>query len=73
MAYFNVTESISLLEPVLCVFGGDLKKNPTGGIEPKTSRSLGGHHIHYAMVTLINRIFFYQLQQKERYVPIRNF
>ncbi|KAH3864905.1 hypothetical protein DPMN_027938 [Dreissena polymorpha] len=39
------------LESVLGVFGGDLKNAPTVGIEPMTSRSLGGHHIHYTTAT----------------------
>ncbi|KAH3790410.1 hypothetical protein DPMN_168609 [Dreissena polymorpha] len=37
---------------VLGVYGGDLKKAPTVGIEPETSRSLGGHHIHYTTAIL---------------------
>ncbi|KAH3696324.1 hypothetical protein DPMN_083786 [Dreissena polymorpha] len=40
------------LEPVLGVFERDLKNAPTLGIEPMTCRSLGGHHIHYAMAIL---------------------
>ncbi|KAH3872904.1 hypothetical protein DPMN_036127 [Dreissena polymorpha] len=39
------------LEPVLGVYGGDLKNAPTVGIEPVTSRSRGGHHIHYTTAT----------------------
>ncbi|KAH3699475.1 hypothetical protein DPMN_074431 [Dreissena polymorpha] len=30
---------------------GDQKNAPTAGIEPVTSRSLGGHHIHYTTAT----------------------
>ncbi|KAH3699132.1 hypothetical protein DPMN_074086 [Dreissena polymorpha] len=30
---------------------GDRKNAPTAGIEPVTSRSLGGHHIHYTTAT----------------------
>ena len=37
------------LEPVLGVLEGYLKNATTVGIEPVTSRLLGGHHIHYAM------------------------
>ena len=44
------------LEPVLGVYGGDLKNAPTVGIEPMTSLSLGGHHIHYATATITNTI-----------------
>ncbi|KAH3847790.1 hypothetical protein DPMN_090120 [Dreissena polymorpha] len=40
------------LEPVFCVFGGDLKNAPTAGIEPMTSQLLGGHHINYTTATL---------------------
>ncbi|KAH3822562.1 hypothetical protein DPMN_124346 [Dreissena polymorpha] len=42
------------LEPVLGVFGRDLKNAATVGIESMTSRSLGGHHIHYATATFIH-------------------
>ncbi|KAH3876773.1 hypothetical protein DPMN_000623, partial [Dreissena polymorpha] len=35
----------------LGVYGEDLKNAPAVGIEPVTSRSLGGHHIHYATAT----------------------
>ncbi|KAH3856334.1 hypothetical protein DPMN_098920 [Dreissena polymorpha] len=40
------------LKPVLGVFGGYLKNARTVGIDPVTSRSLGGHHIHYATATV---------------------
>ncbi|KAH3866891.1 hypothetical protein DPMN_030014 [Dreissena polymorpha] len=40
------------LDPVLGVYGGDLKNAPSVGIEPMTARSLGGHHIHYTTATL---------------------
>ena len=36
-----------LVQPVLGVFGGDLKNATTVGIEPMTYRLLGLHHIHY--------------------------
>ncbi|KAH3840341.1 hypothetical protein DPMN_113788 [Dreissena polymorpha] len=35
------------LEPVLGDYGGNLKNAPTVEIKPVTSRSLGGHYIHY--------------------------
>ncbi|KAH3889081.1 hypothetical protein DPMN_013130 [Dreissena polymorpha] len=38
------------LDPVLGVFGEDVKNAPTVGIEPVTSRSLGEHHINYTTV-----------------------
>ncbi|KAH3884281.1 hypothetical protein DPMN_008260 [Dreissena polymorpha] len=45
---------ILLQTPVLGVFGEDLKSAPTVGIEPVTSRSLGGHHIHYTTATTVD-------------------
>ncbi|KAH3824286.1 hypothetical protein DPMN_126120 [Dreissena polymorpha] len=36
---------------LLGVYGGDLKNAPIVGIDPVTSRSLGGHHIPYATAT----------------------
>ncbi|KAH3730317.1 hypothetical protein DPMN_056300 [Dreissena polymorpha] len=38
--------------PRISVYEMDLKNAPTVGIEPMTSRSLGGHHIHYITATL---------------------
>ncbi|KAH3784668.1 hypothetical protein DPMN_162632 [Dreissena polymorpha] len=39
------------LEQVLFVYGENQKKALTVGMEPVTSRSLGGHHIHYTTAT----------------------
>ncbi|KAH3749558.1 hypothetical protein DPMN_184058 [Dreissena polymorpha] len=41
------------LKPVLGVYMGDRKNAPTAGIEPVTSRSLGGHHIHFTTATFV--------------------
>ena len=51
MAYQNTLESIYWVEPVLGVFGGDLKKALTVGIKSMTSGSLDGHHMHYDTAT----------------------
>ena len=52
-AYLKRSRIRSLgLEPVLVVFGGDLKNAPTVVIELVNSRSLGRHHFHNATATL---------------------
>ncbi|KAH3895412.1 hypothetical protein DPMN_019576 [Dreissena polymorpha] len=56
---------------VLVVFEGDLKNAPTVGIEPETSRSLGGHHIHYTTAILAQNNMDYTAKAEQTYFAIR--